>query len=100
MQDLQKLIDGQILPTLLFGSPHVNGDPHMTTRIPTTSGPGAIEIQEFASIYKISRATTFKEIAAGRLRTKKCGRRTLIRPADAESWLAALPNGNNREASP
>jgi excisionase family DNA binding protein len=40
----------------------------------------------------IGRANLYKEIAAGRLRVRKLGRRTLIERSEQERWLAALPH--------
>jgi excisionase family DNA binding protein len=44
----------------------------------------------------IVRTTAYKEIAAGRLRTKKVGRRTLISAAEEQRWLSQddLINGD------
>ena len=36
----------------------------------------------------------YEEIAAGRLRAKKAGSRTLIMAEDLRSWLASLPDGH------
>jgi len=37
------------------------------------------------------RTKLYEEIAAGRLRARKLGRRTVILAADARAWLEALP---------
>ena len=43
----------------------------------------------------IGRTKAYQEIAAGRLRAVKVGRRTLITHDAAEAWLAALPELNS-----
>jgi excisionase family DNA binding protein len=52
-------------------------------------------IREFCHRYGIGRTHTYQEIAEGRLRALKVGRRTLITHEAAETWLAALPELNN-----
>jgi len=39
----------------------------------------------------IGKTKAYEEIRAGRLRTVKCGRATLILADDFDSWLKALP---------
>jgi len=51
----------------------------------------AFSVTEFCRGYDMGRTKTYQEIAAGRLRAVKVGRRTLITRDDAEAWLAALP---------
>lgn len=51
----------------------------------------AFSIREFGEAVGIGRTLTYSEIAAGRLVAVRCGRRTLIRVADAQRWLANLP---------
>lgn len=53
--------------------------------------PRAFSIPEFCRRYGIGRTNAYHEIAAGRLRAVKVGRRTLITLDAAEAWLAALP---------
>ena len=52
----------------------------------------AFSIREFCDRYSIGRTRAYEEIAAGRLRAVKVGRRTLIPKDSAEAWLAALPD--------
>lgn len=52
----------------------------------------ALSIDAFCSRYGIGRTTAYQEIAAGRLRAVKVGRRTLITRDAAEAWLASLPS--------
>jgi excisionase family DNA binding protein len=59
------------------------GSPAVTRR--------AFPIDEFCRLYGIGRTTAYYEIATGRLRAVKVGRRTLVPHDAAEAWLAALP---------
>jgi excisionase family DNA binding protein len=45
-------------------------------------------LKEFCFRNGIGRTTAYKEIKAGRLHTKKVGRRTLILRAEEQRWLA------------
>ncbi|MET4607636.1 excisionase family DNA binding protein [Bradyrhizobium sp. JR4.1] len=58
----------------------------------TTETPLAYSIIEAAKAIGISRTSIYVEIAKGRLRVRKVGRRSLISDADLKAWLAALPN--------
>jgi excisionase family DNA binding protein len=51
----------------------------------------AFPIADFCRRYSIGRTTAYREIAAGRLRAVKVGRRTLITEEAAKDWLAGLP---------
>jgi hypothetical protein len=55
------------------------------------SNIGAFPIPDFCRWAGIGRTTAFGEIKAGRLVVSKCGKRSLIRIADAEAWLKSLP---------
>jgi excisionase family DNA binding protein len=59
----------------------------------------AFPIREFCRRYGIGRTNAYQEIAAGRLRAVKVGRRTLITHDAAEAWLAALPEANTSHSS-
>lgn len=60
---------------------------------------GAMSIETFCQWSGIGRSLVYKEIEAGRLRIKKVGRRTIITSEAAGSWLAALPDGDGRNAA-
>ena len=45
----------------------------------------------FCEIYDVCRSKAYQEIAAGRLKARKAGRRTIIAAEDAEDWFAKLP---------
>jgi excisionase family DNA binding protein len=66
---------------------------------PAPFSPRAFSIPEFCRRYGIGRTNAYQEIAAGRLRALKVGRRTLITQDAAESWLAALPELKTQVAS-
>jgi len=51
----------------------------------------AMSISEFSERYGPGRTTIYEEIKLGRLRARKCGKRTLITEYDAEDWLRSLP---------
>ena len=51
------------------------------------AAPAAFSIADFAAHYGIGRTLTYAEIGAGRLRTCKVGRRTIIAREDADAWL-------------
>lgn len=53
----------------------------------------AYTIAEFCEAFGVGKSLMFEEIAAGKLRTKKAGRRTLILAKDAIAWVEALPDG-------
>lgn len=65
---------------------------------PAPFSPRAFSIPEFCGRYGIGRTNAYQEIATGRLRAVKVGRRTLITQGDAEAWLASLPELNRKVA--
>jgi hypothetical protein len=52
----------------------------------------AFDIGGFCQRYGVGRTRAYEEIKLGRLRVRKCGRKTLIAEDDAEQWLANLPS--------
>lgn len=56
------------------------------------SPKGAMSVNDFARWAGIGRTTAWKEIRDGHLRAVKVSARTIIRFADAESWLATRPS--------
>jgi excisionase family DNA binding protein len=52
----------------------------------------AYSITELAKVAGVGRSFLYEEVKAGRLKIKKAGRRSLVLIADAEAWLAALPD--------
>src|SRR4051794_40965996 len=55
------------------------------------SPKGAMSVDDFALWAGIGRTTAWKEIRDGQLRAVKVSARTIIRFADAETWLATRP---------
>lgn len=51
----------------------------------------AMSIDQFRVRYGVGRTTAYEEIKLGRLRARKCGKRTIITEDDAEDWLLCLP---------
>ncbi len=52
----------------------------------------ALRVSEACSALAISRSKQlYLELAAGRLRAVKCGRRTLIPATEIKAWLDGLP---------
>ena len=56
--------------------------------------PELLTIQDFVTRFRVSRSATYRLFASGDLTAKKVGRRTMIARADAERWLASLPDAN------
>jgi hypothetical protein len=51
----------------------------------------AMSVAQFCENYATGRTTAYQEINSGRLRARKCGKRTIITEDDAEDWLRSLP---------
>jgi excisionase family DNA binding protein len=51
----------------------------------------AMSIDEFCERYRVGRTTAYGEIKQGRLRARKCGKRTIIGDEDGEEWFGRLP---------
>lgn len=52
-----------------------------------------VSIPEAARQMGLSRSSLYKEINAGTIKVKKCGKRTLIAVQDIHAWYDALPEG-------
>ena len=50
----------------------------------------AYRVEETRQMLSISRTKLYEEIAAGRIRALKCGRRTLIPASEITAWLDGL----------
>lgn len=50
----------------------------------------ALSVEDFCNSYSVGKTTAYEEIAAGRLRAVKAGRRTLIPEQSAADWLKSL----------
>lgn len=53
----------------------------------------AYSLQEVSDITSVCRTKLYGEINKGRLRTVKCGTRTLVLVEDLERWLSELSAG-------
>jgi excisionase family DNA binding protein len=49
--------------------------------------------------YGISRSKFYEEVAAGRIKLRKCGRRTLVASEDMDAWAAGLPTVTPRRSA-
>lgn len=56
-----------------------------------TNGKLAYSIADLPAIVSLGRSYIYEEIKAGRLRTIKAGRRTLVLVDDLQAWLLSLP---------
>ena len=56
-----------------------------------TETRAALSVSEFCSWAGISASTFYRELNAGRLKTHKIGRKTVIKTVEANSWLNKLP---------
>lgn len=52
----------------------------------------AVSIDQAARRAGVGRGFLYQEIAKGRLRARKAGRRTLVALTDLAAWLEALPS--------
>ena len=61
----------------------------------------ALTVRQFCHRDGIGKTFLYSEIAAGRIRTRHAGRRTLIAAAEAAAWFANLPEHpvNNETAT-
>lgn len=61
----------------------------------------ALGVRAAARAVGVHPSTISREIAAGRLKARRLGRRVLIRPADLRAWLESLPEakGGRERAS-
>lgn len=57
----------------------------------TPSDPIAVTIREACRITGLARSSVYREIAAGRIRAVKAGKRTLLPMSSLRKWLAELP---------
>jgi excisionase family DNA binding protein len=59
----------------------------------TTDYPrAALKVSEACASLSISRSKLYEEIAAGRIRVLKAGRRTLVPTSAISAWLDSLPD--------
>ncbi|MCC3304204.1 excisionase family DNA-binding protein [Sneathiella sp. HT1-7] len=51
----------------------------------------AISVEEFCRSVGIGKVKFYSELKAGRIRAKKCGRRTLVPLSEVGAWFENLP---------
>ena len=61
--------------------------------------PFAISIAEAVRICGLGRTSLYAAIAAGKLRTKKSGRRTLVETQALRQFIEALPESGSQNAA-
>lgn len=59
----------------------------------------AVTIAEATNVSGVGKTKLYQEIRAGKIRTRKAGRLTLILLEDLEAYLRNLPFGQTREAA-
>ena len=57
----------------------------------STTEKGALSVNEFLQWASIGRTKFYDEIASGRLKIRKIGRKSIITMTDAVEWLNSLP---------
>jgi hypothetical protein len=73
---------------------HFHTEPGTAKRPRRHAGLGptlARSVDDFAMAIGIGRTTLYAEIAAGRLKARKVGKRTVILDEDGRAFLASLP---------
>ena len=63
------------------------------------STPLAVSISEAVRIVGLGRTSLYAAIAAGTLKTRKAGRRTLIETSELTRFLASLPTSGSQSAT-
>ena len=61
--------------------------------------PLAVSMAEAVKILGLGRTSLYSAIAAGKLKTRKYGRRTLVETEALRSFIAALPETNSKDAA-
>lgn len=57
----------------------------------STTEKGALSVNEFLQWASIGRTKFYDEIASGRLKIRKIGRKSIVTMTDAVEWLNSLP---------
>ena len=61
--------------------------------------PLAVSITEAVRLIGLGRTSLYAAIAAGRLKTRKAGRRTLVETAELRQFIDSLPASSTRNAA-
>lgn len=64
---------------------------HERRAVEAGAEPLAVPMTKVTEWLGISRSKAYEEIAAGRLKAKKCGSKTIIPYASGKAWLNDLP---------
>ena len=80
-------------PTQAVTVPGTSGITLDDTKVPKVF----LSVNEFCSAVGIGRSLFYEELGAGRLKAKKCGKRTLIPVSELEEWPKRLPNSEAGE---
>jgi excisionase family DNA binding protein len=65
-----------------------------------TNGKFAYSIAELPALVSLGRSHIYEEIRAGKLRTVKAGRRTLVLAEDLRAWLHSMAEASDRPGPP
>lgn len=60
---------------------------------------GALTVDQFCSWACIGRSKFYQEVAEGKVRLRKIGRKSVITVLDAKAWLERLPDGRPADAA-
>jgi hypothetical protein len=60
---------------------------------------GALTVDEFCGWASIGRSKFYQEVADGRIRLRKVGRKSVVTVPDARAWLDSLPDGRRADAA-
>lgn len=65
---------------------------------PDPAVPRLLSVEDAAEALGLSRATAYKELAAGRLRSVRVSRRRLVSTAALNDYISGLDEGADRQA--
>lgn len=58
-----------------------------------------LSVNDFCASAGIGRSTFYEEIKIGRIKVKKCGKRTLVPISELEDWPRRLPDPNDSQVA-
>jgi excisionase family DNA binding protein len=68
--------------------------------MPDETPANALSFKNAAKRSGVGRSTLYEAVKAGKLRSRKCGKRSLILVNDLEAWLHSLPENKLPPTSP
>ena len=72
----------------------------MLSALPTAAPEkGALTVDEFCGWASIGRSKFYQEVAQGRIRLRKIGRKSVVTTPDAIAWLSSLPQSGGSSAA-